>query len=165
MKNIKTNPGKILLIGIGNSGRGDDGLGWKFTDMVKELDYPFIDYEYRYQLQVEDTSLICMYDTVIFADASHADLENGFEIKTCGPAQHYFFSSHVQSPETILYLARDLYNKTPEAYTVAISGNYWELTTSMSEEAEKNLQAAYTFFIKDFLPVLISRINSRKVLE
>lgn len=159
MKSIKTNPaaigsGNILLIGIGNSGRGDDGLGWKFIDMIKALGFRFLNYEYRYQLQVEDASFICVYDTVIFADASHATLENGFEIKPCEPAQHYFFSSHIQSPEAILYLAKDLYNTTPEAYTLAISGKYWELQIGMSEDAEKNLQKAFTFFVNQFLPTI-----------
>jgi hydrogenase maturation protease len=151
MKDLKTNSNKLLLIGIGNSGRGDDGLGWKFTDMLERYGYDFLDYEYRYQLQIEDTVLISGYDKVIFADASHAVLETGFEVKACEAANHYFFSSHIQSPETILYLANDLYNKHPEAYCVAISGNYWDLKTSLSNEAEKNLASALSFFVKDFL--------------
>ena len=28
---------KILLIGIGNAGRGDDALGWKFVDEFSHL--------------------------------------------------------------------------------------------------------------------------------
>jgi hydrogenase maturation protease len=162
MKDLKTNSNKVLLIGIGNSGRGDDGLGWEFTDMLKRYDYNFLDYEYRYQLQIEDTVLISRYDTVIFADASHAVLENGFEVKGCEAANHYFFSSHIQSPETILYLANDLYNKHPEAFTVAISGNYWDLKTSLSKVAEKNLQSAFSFFVKDFLPTIQPKTKVKK---
>ena len=163
MKDLKTNPtaigsNKVLFIGIGNCGRGDDGLGWEFTDRLKRYDCHFLDYEYRYQLQIEDTVLIARYDTVIFADASRAELEHGFEIEKCSAANHYFFSSHIQSPETILYLANDLYNKQPEAYTVAIAGNYWELETSLSKIAEENLQSAFTFFTKDFLPTIQHRI-------
>ena len=90
--------------------------------------------------------LVSQYANVIFADASHEVLENGFEVKSCTPANHYFFSSHIQSPETILYLVDDLYNKQPAAYTMAISGLYWELKTSLSKEAKKNLQSAITFF-------------------
>ena len=139
---------------IGNCGRGDDGIGWKFADELKRFGYDFLDYEYRYQLQIEDTILISMYDTIIFIDASHAVLENGFEIKKSLATNHYFFSSHMQSAETILYLAGDLYNKYPDAYTLAISGLYWDLKTSLSIEAEKNIQLALSFFIKDFLPLL-----------
>ena len=164
MKELKTNSTRILLIGIGNSGRGDDGLGWQFTELVQQAGKDYIDFEYRYQLQVEDTVVISEYEIVIFADASHAALKEGFEIKSCTAAGHYFYSSHMQSPETILYLANDLYHKFPEAYTIAISGHYWDLKTSLSKEAKKNLQSAFTFFIKEFLPTiqqkaLLIRIN------
>ena len=154
MKNLKTDFNKILLIGIGNCGRGDDGLGWKFTDLLSEKNYNWIDLEYRYQLQIEDTELINNYDTVIFVDASHTTLKDGFEIRPCTAANHYFFSSHMQSPETILYLANDLFKKFPEAYIIAISGNEWELKTALSEAAEKNLHAAFNYFNTAFIPFI-----------
>ena len=57
---------KTLLIGIGNSGRSDDALGWKFVDEFADYDYLF-DLEYRYQLQIEDSELVSRYKKVIFA--------------------------------------------------------------------------------------------------
>lgn len=165
MKNLRTDSTRILCIAIGNGGRGDDGIGWKFADELKHLGYDFMDYEYRYQLQIEDTILISRYNTVIFVDASHEELENGFEIKKSIAANHYFFSSHMQSAETILYLAGDLYNKYPDAYTLAIPGCYWDLKTSLSKEAEKNIQLALSFFIKDFLPSIQpkTQINKNRI--
>lgn len=151
MKNSKTEKGNILLIGIGNSGRRDDGLGWKFTDMARHLGYKEMDCEFRYQLQVEDVLMVCRYDKVVFADASHTSIKEGFEIKSIKPAGHYFFSSHMQSPETILYLAKELYNKTPEAYTLAISGHNWGLGTVLSRAAQENLQNAFRFFKSRFV--------------
>jgi hydrogenase maturation protease len=155
MKNLKTDSNKILLIAIGNCGRGDDGLGWAFADCVKSLGLNFIDFEYRYQLQIEDSLAVSRYDRVIFADASHELLENGFILQACTPVRHYFFSSHMQSPETILYLSGDLFEKRPEAYTLAISGNDWELKTSLGPVAEKNLESAVDSFISHFLPTII----------
>ncbi len=154
MKNLKTEKPAILLVGIGNSGRKDDGLGWKFTDIAFRLGLPALDCEFRYQLQIEDALLLYRYDKVVFADASHTELKEGFEIKPCTPASHYFYSSHMQSPETILYLAKELYNKIPEAYTLAIAGYNWGLGTSLSKRAENNLRKAVVFFEKDFLPVV-----------
>ena len=152
MKNLKTNANRILLIGIGNSGRKDDGLGWIFTELVNGLKLPSLDVEFRYQLQIEDVLLIGRYDKIIFADASHGTLQDGFELKPCIAAQHYFFSSHLQSPETVLYLAKELYNKTPDAYTLAIEGKDWGLGTNLSKEAKINLHTAISFFEKDFFP-------------
>ena len=42
-----------LIIGIGNSGRADDGLGWAYLDAIASLDLEEIDTEYKYQLQIE----------------------------------------------------------------------------------------------------------------
>jgi hydrogenase maturation protease len=153
MKNLKTKNANILLIGIGNSGRKDDGLGWKFVELVSQIGIRDIDCEYRYQLQIEDVLMICNYDKVIFADASHKELKEGFEWQSCSVAPHYFFSSHLQSPETILYLSKELYNKTPETYTLAIAGYSWGLGTNLSEEAELNLQKAFSFFEKELMLV------------
>lgn len=154
MKNLKTEKGNILLIGIGNSGRRDDGLGWKFTDLASKSGFPSVDVEFRYQLQVEDVLLVCRYEKIIFADASHGHLPGGFELKPCTPAQHYFFSSHMQSPETILYLAKELYNKTPEAFTLAIAGQNWGLGTSISKVAENNLGKAFDYFKNQVVPAV-----------
>ena len=60
---------KTIVIGIGNNGRQDDGLGWMFLDFLDEQNAN-IDLEYRYQLQIEDADLISNYDTVIFVDAT-----------------------------------------------------------------------------------------------
>ena len=154
MKDLKTDSTKILIIGIGNSGRCDDGLGWKFTSLVESAGHHLIDCEYRYQLQIEDATLIGEYDLVFFADASHSRLKNGFEILPCTATSHYYYSSHMQSPETILYLASDLYNKFPKAYTIAISGYHWDLKNSISVKADKNLESAFAFFMNEWLTSL-----------
>jgi len=164
MKDIKTDAGKVLLIGIGNCGRGDDGLGWKFTDLVKELGYPWLDVEYRYQLQIEDSALVGKYGTVIFADASHSTLANGFTSKTCHPTNHYFFSSHLQSPETILYLAGELFEKVPLAYVIAIEGHHWALKTGLTAGAEQNLRAAWAFFVTGLLPTIRAGAITKSML-
>ncbi|MBI5371951.1 MAG: hydrogenase maturation protease [Sphingobacteriales bacterium] len=154
MKNSRTEKANILLIGIGNSGRKDDGLGWKFTELLSRTGWSSADCEFRYQLQVEDVLLVCRYDKVIFVDASHTGLEEGFELKPCTAAPHYYYSSHMQSPETILYLAKELYNKEPEAWTLAISGHKWGLGTCLSHEAEQNLRKARIYFEKKWIPVV-----------
>lgn len=152
MNDSKTEKSGILLIGVGNSGRNDDGLGWKFVDIACQRMRGSFDIEYRYQLQVEDAELVSKYNKVIFVDASHSAIQNGFEIIQCKKAGHYFFSSHLQTPETILYLAEMLYNKRPEAYTVAIEGENWGLGKSLSKDAEKNLKKALQYFENSFLP-------------
>jgi hypothetical protein len=68
----------------------------------------------------------------------------------------------MQSPEAILYLANNLYNNYPEAYTIEISGNDWGLKIALSKDAEQNLQSALTFFKNNFLPAIqtLARVNN-----
>jgi hydrogenase maturation protease len=144
---------KILLIGIGNDSRGDDGLGWKFVELVEAIGLDFIDHEYRYQLQVEDAALISEYEVVYFVDASYEKMDKGFELRPCIASDEEQVSSHAQSPGAILKLANNLYLKYPESYILAIGGEGWELQTSLSEAAEKNLVEAASFFAKLFFEV------------
>lgn len=153
MKNLRTEP-TVLLVGIGNSGRGDDGLGWEFVERINALGLDSLDYEYRYQLQIEDALLISEYDIVIFIDASNEKLSGGFQMSRCISGSHSFISTHAQAPGAILYLSNKLYGKFPKAYVLAISGKEWELETKLSKEAQKNLDSAVSFFIQQFLPTI-----------
>lgn len=149
---MKTDSG-ILLIGIGNNCRGDDGLGWKFIELVESMGFDFVDHELRYQLQVEDAALISDYDVVVFVDATYENLSQGFEVRPCIASNSSIFSTHTQSPEAMLKLSYHLYKKFPKAYILAICGEDWGLQTSLSETAEKNLRAAVSFFTEQFLPI------------
>lgn len=146
MNDSKTELKGILLIGIGNTGRNDDGLGWQFADIAAEQFAAEMDIEYRYQLQVEDAELVSTYKLVFFADASVTSLPEGFEIKHCHPAAHYMYSSHAQTPGTVLYLAKELYHHVPVAYTIAVEGNNWGMGTTISKKAIKNLEKAMKAF-------------------
>ena len=151
MKNSRTETSNILLIGIGNTGRGDDGLGWLFLDRIKEMYPGSFDVEYRYQLQVEDAALICNYDDVLFIDATVEEISGGCALKPCKPASSYYFSSHMQSPEVILYLAETLYNKSPNTFVMQISGYEWELGNKPNKKALINLGKALRLFQESYI--------------
>ncbi len=137
---------KVLMIGIGNSGRGDDALGWKFIDEV--ADQTGFEVDYRYQLQIEDAALIKDYDQIIFIDASVQPLEGGFSFQPCEIKNTITFSSHRIDPCSILWLCRELYGTTPEAYVMVIEGKYWELHQGLSKVAEANFARAVDHFQK-----------------
>lgn len=146
MKSAKTKSLKILLIGIGNDSRGDDGLGWLFLDALKDEFSDMMDFEYKFQLQVEDADLLTKYDIVIFVDASEKQYANGFSIEPCEAASEYFYSSHLQSPQAVLYLAQTLYDARPDTYLIAISGKSWKLGQKPGKQAIGNLKKAIEAF-------------------
>jgi hydrogenase maturation protease len=135
----------IILFGIGNSGRNDDGLGWAFLDRIQqESDFPG-QLEYRYQLQVEDAELISRAEHVIFVDSYKGALAGGFQWKSCETLPGFEFTSHILPPGAILYLCQDLYDKLPRADLLLIQGESWELQTGLSPDAERNLDHAVRF--------------------
>jgi hydrogenase maturation protease len=143
MTTSKTEQLPLLLLGIGNDSRGDDGLGWHFAERVQERFGDRVAVEFRYQLQVEDAELIRQYKQVVFVDASEKSHEEGFLLQPCEPAASYCYSSHLQSPEAILYLCTNLYHKQPRAWILSICGEDWLLGRTMSATASRNFQAAW----------------------
>lgn len=133
------------MVGIGNDGRSDDGLGWKFIELNEKV-FPHIDWQQRFQLQVEDAALVSQYDEVIFVDSTRTSLNEGFAWSECEVRMSRSFSTHNLDPSTVLYLARELYNRTPRAFTLAIEGQQWEIGIGLSNQAQENLQKAMVHF-------------------
>jgi len=129
-------------------------LGWAFLDNLSPELPSNIDMEYRYQLQIEDAELISHYRKVYFIDATKNKVEEGFFLDECFPKETHSFSSHALAPETILYLAKSVYNKSPDAYIIGISGDCYELEIGLTELANSNLKKALSYFIQDVLSVL-----------
>ena len=134
------------MIGIGNSGRQDDGLGWAFLDRIQKLDLPLAQLEYRYQLQIEDAALISEAKSVVFVDSFDGHLPDGYAWKRCEARSDVQFTSHVLLPEAVIYLCQNLYSTRPEAYVLMIQGKSWDLETGLSETAQTNLEVALSFF-------------------
>ncbi len=138
---------ETLLIGIGNSGRSDDGLGWAFLDRIQQQASFDGRVEYRYQLQVEDAALISDVEHVIFIDSYQGELTNGFQLTRCEPLSEFAFTTHVLPPGAVLSLCRELYGRAPRADALMIQGTCWDLRIGMSPEAERRLENALQFIV------------------
>ena len=146
MKN--TNHNFDLIIGVGNSGRSDDGLGWAFLDKLKDkVDSEII---YRYQLNIEDSELISHHQKVLIVDAQADETQNGWHFAKALAKDIVDFSTHSLSPEYILFLCNEIYQKNPQVYILGIQGYDWELHIGLSDRAKKNLFGAIQFFAKHF---------------
>lgn len=145
------NEQKVILFGIGNCGRKDDGLGWAFLDQIKDLLPDNYDIEYRYQLQVEDAELATNYEKVIFIDAHKQLFKEGYIWETCNPKATESFTTHELDPQSVLYLTDTIYSKQPESQILGISGEDFRLEMGLSDLATTNLNKALDFFTKKIL--------------
>jgi hydrogenase maturation protease len=131
----------ILVLGIGNPGRRDDGLGPHFIDRLRALNLPGVAADANYQLQVEDALSVSRFKRVVFVDAARA-IEAPFEMTEIEPLAEFAFTTHSLAPHTVLALSRELYRKTPTAFLLAIRGYDFGLGEGLSGRAERNLEAA-----------------------
>ena len=139
---------KTLLIGFGNPGRLDDGLGPACAEAVDALDVPGVTVEANYQLNVEDASQMAEYDVVVLVDAAVSGKEP-FDFKVVEAARELSFSTHSVEPGALVTLARDFYQAAPRVYTLAIRGyEFNEFGERLSEQARTNLKAAIEFITK-----------------
>jgi len=134
----------IYIYGFGNPGRQDDGLGPAIIDKLEQENIAGITTDSNYQLNIEDAHNISGSDIVIFVDAS-IDAEEPFTFKRIQPSNEITFTTHSMSPESVLALAKDIYDKDIEAYVLAIRGYEWEFNEKFSPKASQNFNEAYVF--------------------
>lgn len=141
---------KKLIIGIGNTGRKDDGLGWMFLDLLKESKLKGWDMVYKYQLNIEDADLVKDVETLIFVDSYNDKLPKGFLMEECHSRLDFEYTTHALNPCSVLALCNNLYKKRPTTFVMKIQGFEWGLGEGLSERAMVNLKKAVDYFSRKY---------------
>jgi len=133
---------KFLIIGYGNPGRLDDGLGPMLARNIERADIPGVQVITDYQLNVEHAADIRDAHTVIFADASIAGREPCF-FRRLLPRPAEAFSTHSMRPEAVIAFAADMFDWSGSAYLLGIRGHAFnDFGEHLSDAAKENLTAA-----------------------
>ncbi len=139
--------GGTLLIGYGNPGRGDDGLGPAFARRVAALNLPGLDVEIDYQLTVDHALMIAGVARVVFADAA-LDAAAPFYFRPVDATAGGSLGSHSVSPDDAVALSRLLFGAAPAGFVLGLRGAaFGEMAEGLSEEAQHSLTAAEAFFL------------------
>ena len=140
-----------MLIGYGNPGRLDDGLGPALAEAIEKINLPDVTVDSDYQLTVEDAAVVAEHDIVIFADAA-VDGQEPFFFKEIQPKSEISFSTHSIEPEAVLALAHDLFQSKTRAYVLGIRGyEFNDFGEKLSDKAQNNLLDAVDFIKKRLL--------------
>jgi hydrogenase maturation protease len=133
---------RVLVIGYGNPGRGDDGLGPALAEAVAALHLPGVTVESDYQLTVDHAAMIAAHDRVIFADAM-IGLAEPCRLTPVSAETPGGMGSHQISPEAALHLAGLLFGHAPPGWILAIAGaDFGEVSEGLSPVARENLGQA-----------------------
>ncbi len=134
---------RCLVYGYGNPGRQDDGLGIMLVEQwenwAKTHGITHLDFEYNYQLNIEDAYLIQNYEKVVFVDATVAEIDH-IMLERVVPTDKTEFTMHAMYPGFILHLCESLYSKSPETFLLSIKGYEFELGGTVTESAQVNLE-------------------------
>ena len=129
------------MLGIGNPGRGDDGLGAAAAGRLESLGLPGVCCDANYQLNVEDALACSRHDVVVFIDAAR-NLRRPFSWKKLAAGEALPAMTHALGPAAVLAVCAALYGRTPEARLLAIRGHRWGVGEGLSPRAEADLSAA-----------------------
>jgi hydrogenase maturation protease len=133
----------ILVIGYGNPGRGDDGLGPALAERLEAMHLPYVTVESDYQLSVEHAAMAAEHDVVVFADAA-LDAGEAFYFRSLTAARlPPRFTSHGISPAEVLHLAGSCFKAFPAGYLLGIRAQEMDdFREGLTSGAEQNLEQA-----------------------
>lgn len=148
-------PTKILIYGVGNPGRQDDGAGPDLVRRVQERFDPgsparselVLRFDADYQLMVENAADLAEHDIVVFVDATTERLP-GPRLSRVRRADTVAFSTHSVSAESVAGLAYTLYGATPRVYMLHVPGYAWGFTEGLTPEARGNVEEACRLLVR-----------------
>jgi hydrogenase maturation protease len=137
----------VLIIGIGNPLRGDDGLGWRaIEELGRRLPPAAAELLTVQQLTLDLVEPVRDADQVIFIDAAAPGPPGTLSCETVEPGTPQSLISHQFDPPTLLACVQSLYGRCPRAMVLSITA----ATFDYGEQLSPVVAAA--------LPQLIDRV-------
>lgn len=151
---------RVLVLGFGNPGRLDDGLGPAVVRALEAYDLPGVTLDADYQLRLEDAAAVVRHDAVVFVDAT-TEGPAPFAVREVAAEAGRRFTTHSVPPGALLDVARRCFGIEVPAWLVAVRGYAFDdFGEGLSAGARDNLDAAVTFLAE----VLAGRPASPRVL-
>jgi hydrogenase maturation protease len=135
--------GTVLIVGYGNSLRGDDAIGEVVAQaFANEAAIDGAEVVICLQLTPELAERLAVVDLVIFIDAAAGIQPGGIIITSLesAPALSTGLVHHL-NPEGLLFLSSSLYGRSPDAFLVAVGAGSLELGEGLSEPVAAALPA------------------------
>ncbi|MGK7942300.1 MAG: hydrogenase maturation protease [Crocosphaera sp.] len=144
---------EILIIGYGNTLRGDDGVGYKIVEIIEQWNLDNITSLAVHQLTPDLAEKISQVDTVIFIDAvPMTDVNTAkLEMKPISINQKINNLAHHNNPQQLLSLTQAIYQKIPKAYWLLVPG----LNFNFSEDFSPITQKYVTLTLEKIKDILL----------
>jgi len=132
---------EFLVIGYGNTLRGDDGVGPRAAEGVGHLRLPGVRTMICSLLTPELADPISRARNVIFVDAA-MDAPKRVQWRKLAPNETSQLMAHAADPRTLLALARDVFSRVPEAWWLTIPAVDMGFREDFSPETQRGFDEA-----------------------
>jgi hydrogenase maturation protease len=156
---------KLLILGIGNPDRQDDGVAWHvlvaLAAHLKQTvpNSPEEEFEeanpqllFTLQLTPDLAETLAAYDMVCFVDAHTSEVQAELQRIELEPKYQRSPFTHHLTPETCLALSETLYGATPRAILVSVKGYHFDFSTQLSPQTSA-LAVEATNVIREWVTV------------
>ncbi len=133
---------KILVVGYGNTLRGDDGVGQIIAEKIEELKIPNVETLALHQLTPDLAGSFAGYDEIFFIDASEEITQCEAQVFDISPSETPAQIEHAMTPQNLLRLSQDLFSSLPRSYCVIIPARSFEFTEELSSITMANIEPA-----------------------
>lgn len=131
----------LLVIGYGNTLRGDDGVGPRVAEAIEKLNLPGVRTLVCQQLSPEYADLVSRAQTVVFVDAA-VDAPREVQLRKLEPGESSQLMAHAADPRTLLALARDVFSHAPQAWWLTIPAVKLDFSEELTPEAQRGFEEA-----------------------
>jgi hydrogenase maturation protease len=132
---------ELLVIGYGNTLRGDDGVGPRVAEAIEKLNLPGVRTLACQQLSPEYADPVSRAHTVVFVDAA-VDAPREVQLRKLEPGETSQLMAHAADPRTMLALARDVFGHVPQAWWLTIPAMNLDFGEKLSPETEAGFHEA-----------------------
>ncbi len=131
----------FLVIGYGNTLRGDDGVGPRVAEAIGKLNLPGVHTLICQQLSPEYADPVSRAHTVIFVDAA-VDAPKEVQWRKLEPGESSQLMAHAADPRTLLALARDVFGHAPQAWWLTIPAVKLDFSETLTPETQRGFAEA-----------------------
>lgn len=135
----------ILVIGYGNTLRGDDALGPEVATLIEQQKFPGVFAVTVHQLTPELADPISAADAVVFIDAS-SDPASEVSLRPLAAADQVEVRPHFGHPAALLKLAAQTFQRCPAAWLLTVPGFDFGFKGGLSARAQAAAQTGLAMF-------------------
>jgi hydrogenase maturation protease len=150
---------RVVVIGFGNSLRGDDALGPRVADELRrQIADPRVEVISETALGVDLAASLAVATLAVFLDAALDGPPGGVVCRTLRPAEDTpAAAAHHLTPEELLGVTRTLYRRVPQACLLSVRGAVFdwadnELSTQVAAAVEPMIVRARTLIGEHLTP-------------